>query len=302
MTYKARIRSDVDRAYATEGGPEFFDNDYINRLGTQAKQLDEWLIKLLIVQIALTAFQVIGFLGSDASISLFGVTLKQATGIKELLLGFYCFVAIAMWMVAVSRDTILAVVERLAEGPLTNFSKLAAPTFFSMKFYVPQAYEDWIFPTAANRVLFCGLVVVGVILSLAAFVFSFAVNISFIVDIYRHPTLGAWSTLVLAFVCLTILFGILFIARFHMPLPYRDQSVMLALKALEDSDPSLHRRQLAEIFGPQSTYRKYKWSYLFKMRVAQLKTGISDICATIWSSLEARRKRWRYRKSWRDRY
>jgi hypothetical protein len=306
MTYKARIRSDVDRAYTTDGGPEFFNDEYVDKLAAQAKQLDEWLIKLFVVQTALTGFQIVGFVVSDASISLFGVTLKQAAGVKEVLLGFYCFVAIATWMVAVSRDTILAVLERLVElsteQPLMNFSKLAAPTFFSMKFYFPRAYDDWIFPTPLNKVLFGALVFVGMLLFFAALLLSLAVNILFFVDVYRHPTLGVWSTVILSFVCLTVLFGVLFIVRIHVPLPYRDQSLLLELKALEESDPPLHRRQWAEIYGPQSTYRRYKRSYVVKLRLMQMKDAIFDICAKLWLSLQARLKRWRYRKSWRNRH
>ena len=238
---------------------------------------------------------------SDASISLFGVTLKQAAGVKEVLLAFYCFVALATWFVTVSRDTILAVSERLIElstkQPLTNFGKLTAPTFFSMKVYLPRAYEDWIFPTPTNKVLFATFCIVGVLLFLATCLFSFAINIFFFVDIYRHPTLGVWSTLILAFVCLTILFGVLLIIRFHFPLPYSDQSSVLALKALEQSDPSLYRRQSAEIFGPQSVYRRYKWSYVVKTRMTQIKDAFVSACTARWFRLRGRLSGWRSRRA-----
>jgi hypothetical protein len=301
MTYKARIRRDVDRVYAAEGGPEYFDDEYVSRLGAQAKQLDEWLIKLFIVEVALTGFQVVGFIVSDASISLFGVTLKQAAGVKEVLLAFYCFVALTLWMVAVSRDTILAVSERLVElsteQRLTNFGKLAAPTFFNMKFYFPSAHDDWIFPTLTNKIFFVIFCIVGLFVILANFLFSVAVNIFFFVDISRQPTLGTWSTLILAFVCLTVLFGFLFIVRFQLPLPYTDKSEALAIEALKECDPSLYRRQLAEMYGANSAYRRYKFSYVLKMRMSRIKDdAFVSACLAKWASLIARLNGWRRRK------
>jgi hypothetical protein len=265
LTYKQRIRRDLDRAYATDEGEAFFNQDYFSRLSTQAKQLDEVLIKLLLLQFALSAFQMLGFFGGDASLSLFGVTLKQATGIKEVLLLLYALVALATWTITISRDTSLAVLERLAEltteEHLSGFGKLAAPTFFGVKVYVPRAYDDWIFPTLANRALFWAVSLLATLLFFAVIAFSLVVNILFVVDIYQHPTLGGWSKWILAFVGLTFLFGLLFILRFYFPLPHRDQSSLLALKALEQADIRLSRRLRAEIFGEDSRYRKYTWRH-----------------------------------------
>jgi hypothetical protein len=282
LTYKARIRGDFDRAYSAEGGAEYFDSDYFSRLCAQIKQLEDWLIKLFVLQIALTGFQVIGFVGNDASISLFGITLKQATGVKEILIALYAFIAVATWMVSISRDTALTVAERLVERstdePFVAFGKLAAPTSFNVKFYMPRAYEDWIFPTRANQILFLVFVIAAVLISLAVFLFSLAVNVVFFLDIYRHPTLGVWSNWVLGYVGLTVAFGLIFLTRFYFPQPYRDQSILLALKTLEDADPSLYRRKRAELYGEHSKYRKYTWSYSVawyfeRVKVSVLSTG-----------------------------
>lgn len=158
ITYKGRIKRDLDRAFATAGGAEYFNSDFVTALSAQAKQLEDWAIKLLIVQIAITGFQVVGFVGNDASISLFGVTLKQATGVKEILISLYALVAVATWMVLISRDTSLTVLERLVElstkEPFVHFGKLSTPTSFNLKFYMPRAHEDWIFPTRVNKFVF----------------------------------------------------------------------------------------------------------------------------------------------------
>lgn len=268
LTYKQRIRRDLDRAFATDQGESFFNQDYFSRLSAQAKQLDENLVKLLVLQFALSAFQVLGFVSSDASLSLFGVTLKQATGVKEVLLLLYALVALATWTIMISRDTSLAVLERLAEltvdEPLTSFGKLSAPTSFGIKTYVPRAYDDWIFPTIANKGLFVAISLTAMLLAFATFGLSLVVSIVLVVDIYQHPTLGRWSNWVLTFVGLTVLFGLLFILRFYFPLPYRDQSSLLDLRALEDADPALYVRKRAEIFGTDSAYRRYTWKHRAK--------------------------------------
>lgn len=275
LTYKQRIRRDLDRAYAADEGEKFFDQDFFSRLSAQAKQLDDGLIKLLLLQFALSAFQVLGFFGGDASLSLFGVTLKQTAGLKEVLLLLYAIVAMATWTVAISRDTSLVLLERLTElsaeeEHLSAFGKLAAPTFFGIKVYVPRAYDDWIFPTLANTALFWVVSVLAILLFSTAIVFSMGINVLFAVDIYQHPTLGRWSSWVLAFVGLTFLFGLLFIVRFYFPLPHRDQSSLLALKALEEADIRLSRRFRDDIFGQASRYRKFTWRHRGKIALVWL--------------------------------
>ncbi|MCK1691662.1 hypothetical protein [Bradyrhizobium sp. 145] len=187
----------------------------------------------------------------------------------------YAIVAMATWTISISRDTSLVVVERLTElsaeeEHLSGFGKLAAPTFFGVKVYVPRAYDDWIFPTLANTALFWVVSVLAIVLFSAAIVFSMGINVLFAVDIYQQPTLGRWSSWILAFVGLTFLFGLLFIVRFYFPLPYRDQSSLLALKALEEVDIRLSRRFRDDIFGEASRYRKYTWRHRGKMALVWL--------------------------------
>ena len=55
LTYRARIRLDVDRAYGEDENDEFFTGNYLANLGTQVKQTDDWLVKLFILQIGLSA-------------------------------------------------------------------------------------------------------------------------------------------------------------------------------------------------------------------------------------------------------
>jgi Zn-dependent protease with chaperone function len=294
LTYKARITRDLNRAYAADGGAEYFNADYVNRLSAQAKQLEDWLVKLYGLQIALTGFLVIGFLGNDASLSLFGVTLKQAIGVKEIIISLSALIAMATWMVLISRDTALSVLERLVElstaEPFVPFGKLAGPTSFNVKVYVPRAYEDWIFPTRANKMLFNLLLAVSATLLFAVFLFSFAVNLVLILDIYRQPTLGTWSIWILSYVGLTFFVGLLFLARFYLPQPYLDQSISLALKELEAVDPKLYRRQCEEVYGEHSKYRKYKLSFHVALGLTRLRSAIFSTCAAVLAKIRFRRR------------
>ncbi|MFX8672400.1 hypothetical protein ABTM23_19210, partial [Acinetobacter baumannii] len=72
--------------HAKDVEDRFFNDAYIGKVAAQEKQLADWVVKLFVVQIALTIFQVIGFISADGSISIFGVTLKQAAGVKEMVL------------------------------------------------------------------------------------------------------------------------------------------------------------------------------------------------------------------------
>lgn len=309
LTYKARVKRDLDRAYAAEGGEEYFDADYVTRICNQAKQLEELFTKLMVLQIALTVFQVIGFVSTDASLSLFGITLKQATGVKEMLLAIYAVVAVATWLVLISRDTVLTVIERLAElstnDTFASFEKLALPSPSNIKFYVPRPFDDWMFPTVSNQVLFAAFAIASVLLALAIFAFSLAVNILLFLDIYRKPTLGAWSNWVLGYVVVTYLFGLLCMIRFHLPLPYRDHSILLELKALEGVDEALLRRRRNEIYGENSKYRKFTWAYRFQAmldRIFVLPTrSLAGLLRDMRGALALRYKRHKMKTRWRNR-
>jgi hypothetical protein len=150
-----------------------------------------------------------------------------------------------------------------------------------LKFYAPQQYEDWIFETRAGKIVFGALAAAATLLVLTMLSFSIAMNAAIFLDIYRHPTLGAWSKVVLVYVALTISFGALFLLRFYFPQPYRDSSILLALKALEEADPRLHRRQLNEIYGPDSKYRKYTISH----RAIMMRTAIGTAVMAPWRKL-----------------
>jgi hypothetical protein len=76
LTYKQRVRHDVERAFKEDGGPSFFDEKYVGALTDAARKLESWELKLLLYQAAISAFVVLGLVTTDAAISLFGVSLR----------------------------------------------------------------------------------------------------------------------------------------------------------------------------------------------------------------------------------
>ena len=85
LTYKQRVRDDVETFYKTKNGPEFFDDKYVEALGKTVEQLETRELKLFAYQLGIAISMILTLLSGDGSITIFGVSLKNATGLKELL-------------------------------------------------------------------------------------------------------------------------------------------------------------------------------------------------------------------------
>ena len=101
MTYKHRVRDDLDTLWKEEAAKEFFGYDYKDGLKEAIKQLEGWLIKLTVTQTAIIAFLLAGFVSQEASISLFGISLLLILMFMSL---FFFSIAI---QVAIFRDIYL---------------------------------------------------------------------------------------------------------------------------------------------------------------------------------------------------
>lgn len=262
LTYRERIKLDLANVHAKDKADHFFNESYMSKVSAQQKQLADWTIKLLVAQIALTVFQVIGFISAEGSISIFGVTLKQAAGVKEMVLALSATVGLVTWIVMLSRDNCQAIIDTLLElnysEEFLRYAKIGEQTPFNLKFLTPPIYEQYLFATRFNkatRVLF-GVVIL--VLFLALLVFSLAANVFFFLSIYWKPTLGAWSFLVLGYVSAVVLFGILFFVRFYIPQPFSDNRIIAEVHALKDVDEGLYRRMVNEVYAPKSKYRSNK--------------------------------------------
>lgn len=259
LTYRERIKLDLANVHTKDVEDRFFNDAYIGKVATQEKQLADWVVKLFVVQIALTIFQVIGFISADGSISIFGVTLKQAAGVKEMVLALSATITLATWIVMVSRDTCQAIIDTLLElnfsEEFLRYAKIAEQTPFNLKFLTPKIYERYLFATRFNKWTRALFGVVVLVLFLAVFLFTLSVNVFFFLAIYWNPTLGVWSMLLLGYVSLVVLFGVLFFIRFYIPQPFSDNRIVEEIHALKDVDEKLYLRMVRDVYGPKSKYR-----------------------------------------------
>jgi|SRR6516225_2607110 hypothetical protein len=67
LTYKQRVREDLDVLWKAEGAEEFFGSDYVAKLADAARQLEGWQIKLMVTQTAVVTFLALGFLSRTAA-------------------------------------------------------------------------------------------------------------------------------------------------------------------------------------------------------------------------------------------
>jgi hypothetical protein len=96
LTYKQRVREDVKAALAEDNAEEFFDGSFLEKIATSTKQQEDWVLKLLTLQVATIGFLIVGFVAPDAQISLLGLELKNLPGIREVLLVFSSTTAVAI--------------------------------------------------------------------------------------------------------------------------------------------------------------------------------------------------------------
>lgn len=253
MNFKRRVRDDVEQAYREEGGPEFFNEEFISRIAASARRLEGWQIWLFATQTAILGFLLVGLVSNDASISLLGISIKNAPGVKEVLLGLVATIAILIYAVATLKDVRLFIVEKVIElrtdSKFMSLAQVAAPSAFESSVFMPKQYARYLFPTKLTKVLFAMPAVL--FLLLLAFVYCLSIILYFyvIADVYWNPTLpGNWSQVIVAFAIASQALGILWMARAWIPLPYRDMSVLLELNRLQETDPEAYQRRLQEVF------------------------------------------------------
>ncbi|MBN8978900.1 MAG: hypothetical protein J0I08_20730 [Rhizobiales bacterium] len=259
LSYKKRIWRDLDRIWKNDKH-EGFASNFFERMVALSKEADERLVKLMIFQSSLLAFQILGILGSDISLTTTGLTLKNVPGIKEVVLVVYATVGLIIWLVFMSRDTRLIVMEKIVElsedSETIDIVKLAVPSSFNVRFYFPQQYKDWVFETCVSKFVARSFGILLLVMAACMILTSLAVNVYIFMQILLHPALGLWSYLSLTYAALATLAGIAFMIFFYVPLPYSDQSIIRVIDELsKKSDPS-YPAKLEEVYGPNSKYRK----------------------------------------------
>jgi hypothetical protein len=239
--------------FKEDGGKELFDDKYVLALADGARALEKSEIKLTLCQFAISAFIILGLLSSDASISLFGVSLKQATGLKEILVALSATLAVATIAVSQSKQLRLSVIDRLIElktdAKFVAFAKLAAPASFNLQIYVARQFDKWIFPTLLTKSTMILLALLLFALFVSLFALSIALSVYLNVEIFRKPSLGDWSYVALGYTWLAYVVSVLWLIRAHFPLPFKDMHVIQELEALRKTDPAAYARRLQEVYG-----------------------------------------------------
>jgi hypothetical protein len=221
-------------------------------LADAAKRLESWEIKLLVTQTVLLTFLALGYFASDASLSLMGISLKSAVGLKEILFGISTFMSLLIFALNGSKEiryTIAAtLIELKTPEQFREFAKINSPVAFHLLAYIPKQHSRWIFPRLITKISGAAVLILFAALLACVFIASIVFVIYVMIDIYRAPTLGAWSYAILGFVVTVYVLGLLWIVRMHVPLPFRDSSALLELRELEKTDPVAYRKKLAELF------------------------------------------------------
>jgi hypothetical protein len=254
MTYKQRVREDLEALWGQDGAKDIFGFEYKDGLKEIIKQLEGWLIRLIVTQTAIISFLLAGFVSQEASISLFGISLKATPGLREFLIVFSSTLAVLILFVSSSRDIRVFVLEKLmeltTESRYLDLAMLATAAPFHLRAYIPKRYQLYIFSTRLTKLSFGLLATLLILMFVSLFLFSIAVQAIIICDIYYHPTLPPfWSTAVLGYAFVGFAAGFLWLLRMHCPLPYRDQGLLLELQRLEKADPAAYRRRISEIFA-----------------------------------------------------
>jgi hypothetical protein len=253
LTYSGRVRDDVDALYATKGGADFFNDDYISTLTTTIEQLEGRELKLLGLSVTISIFMVLCVISSDASISIFGVPIKNAPGVKELLLVLAATITLLAFMLQQAKQLRVTVLDKLValrtQAEFAHFAKLATKAHYDLSIYVARQFDKWIFPTLSTKLtsFLTGLLLTLVFVSFLGFNLSIWIYVFW--ELLHAPTLGAWSYAALLYAGAAFLCVLLWWLRATLPFPYRDNRKLLRLAQLRETDPAAFEALWNEVYG-----------------------------------------------------
>jgi Fe2+ transport system protein B len=230
LTYNQRIDADLDDAFTDPGAKEFFDNNYMASLVAPIKQQEDWILKLVGIQFTIVLFLVVGFASKDVTVNFFGIALGNVPGIKEVLLGISATVALFIAMLTSARDTTLCLVESISKRTTNKtfaaYEKFALPSHFNFRLYLPREYNRWIFAKKPTKVVTVTIALLSLFLMIAFIVAATAIQVVFIREIWKHPTIGFWSYFSLAYILAAYFLHLLIFLRRSVPFPYEDKSML----------------------------------------------------------------------------
>jgi hypothetical protein len=253
LTYKRRIARDIESVFKLEGVEDKLGQEYIDKLATAIQQTEGWVIKLISIQVSITAFFVFSFISNVPSVSLFGIALSNIAGLKEIFLAVWFTLGMLIAALSTSKDTMLFIVktifERSEDKKLLPLTSLALPAPFNMRVYVTRNFDNWIFSAAPTKIFFGLMTILLTVAVLGLWVFSTALSVVILHEVYKNPTLGGWSTALLTYSGIMFAASLLWFIRFNFPFPYRDKSELKHLEELKTKDVAAYLALRTKIFG-----------------------------------------------------
>lgn len=228
LTYKDRLRQDVDDLYATEAGKALFTPEYLKMLSKKIEKLDARLIKMTVAYFAIFSFLLLAFVSPDTTMSFLGISIKNTPGVREVLLAIVATIMVIGVFIGGSRDVLVSTAERLIElqhdKSTLPFANFINPTAFDLYFYLPRQSDRWIFSQPGTKIVSTLLWLCVTVAVIALFATIVIVTIVVLRQVYSAASLGAWSYGIVLYVIVSWLVSVLWSVRFNLPLPYRDQS------------------------------------------------------------------------------
>lgn len=97
LTYEKRIQTDLNALFAEdpEAASSVFNKDYVDTLRGYVDQMESWEIRLFVLSTTIVFLLIVGLISSENSVSIFGASFKNATGVKEALMVILTSVGLA---------------------------------------------------------------------------------------------------------------------------------------------------------------------------------------------------------------
>jgi hypothetical protein len=254
LSYKSRIRNDVDFLYGTQEGEAFFNENYMKSLEYSARRLEARQLRLIAVQTGLIIFLLIGIVSQSGDITVLGISVRYAPGLQEVVLAFSATIGLLILLVSSSKDLRLYIVERIVElkSPegFADLAKIAAASGYDFRIYMTKPYLKWVFAKPLTKTLFFLTVSLFALLGVALYIASIAIHVFLLWNMFVHPKIAVlYSRIIFWYVIGFDLLGVLWLVVSLFPLPFSDRSSLQGLEQLKISNPTEYAARIKKLYG-----------------------------------------------------
>jgi hypothetical protein len=209
LSYQRRVRDDIEELFNESEAREVLDERFVAGLTATIHQIEGWQIKLITLQFAILCFLAVGFLSGDSALSLFGLTLKNVGGIREILMVVSSSLVMVELVLGLEKETRITIVEEIAargvDKKFWDLFKWSLPAAFGVHVYFPKRHQHWILPTTFTEWFFRFQTALMSLAVTALLVGAISVQLYVLWDIYQRPTWpGVWTDAVVLYVGLSV--------------------------------------------------------------------------------------------------